>query len=234
MMTLSQLQAWCSTEFDPPRQFAAPFTRNGHVYATDGRALIAVPVEHVQDPPPDVETMPEGDRVDPAMANRIAGTAQSVLAPVADAGARCPIAPIAAGLPDDASVRCDVCGGTGRRSVCDSCHGTGKHFCDHCDHEHKCPDCGGTGQATDTRCMHCAGTGFIDNSIGCIVTSRGIIVQRRYVRRMARLPDCVYAHVGSATDPMAFWFAAGCGLVMPLRIEPTATPAAPDNQKPLA
>jgi hypothetical protein len=88
-------------------------------------------------------------------------------------------------------VDCDVCGGSGK--------------------EHECPDC-------DCECMACDGSGKEHREKKISTTLAGVILQLRYVRKLAALPHVEIApHLAIADkSPVFFRFDGGDGALMPM------------------
>lgn len=119
---------------------------------------------------------------------------------------------------------CPMCDGKGRvgDSVRECEHQNGKW--DECAVDcFKCPDCHMTEYVGGVACDYCNGTGETDRP--CIQPVGDMLIAGNYDRRVRTLPDVVFREVAftngryGVNEGIAFRFAGGEGLVMPLSLE---------------
>lgn len=130
------------------------------------------------------------------------------------------------------SKECPECDGTGRVEIeeCPECDGCGEF--DHGSHTYSCKECGGGGEIVATGsgalCEECGGTGKslagCASSYGAVSDTGspyGYTISSHFVERMRELPGCmVRTYTRPPRDGIAFKFAGGCGVVMPLAVNP--------------
>lgn len=193
------------------RDMARPIVSGGRIYATNGSALVGMPITDA--------TRAAIGEVDLARAE--IGRAIRENLEIAHA----PAVP----LPDPGPGSiCDGCEGAGHLPdrECDECDGGGEDECACCGSTNDCEACDGSGSCKAERCPECHGEGFtwgdqtLEESGFSMEVTPGFFMARHYIRMLRR--HGVTEVAPAATDPEK-WpaiFVVGEieGGVMPVRV----------------
>jgi hypothetical protein len=186
------LDRFCATPEDFRTYLQVPFLSRGKVCRTNGHVLL------VTEPEAGVEYAANGLKSEP----------RDLFEKWAD-GEYLPLPK----LPKPQ--RCPTCLGKGfmPMSACQSCKGEGVF--EHFGHAYDCKECEATGDMEDEAgemrpCFICGGLGH-ERSVFKV---RDVPFELIYLHWIAKLPNVEVA-VHGATDPLAFRFDGGTGLVMP-------------------
>lgn len=194
------LQDCCAKELDCRYAMHAPFRKGEHVYATDGRIMVRVPIAEY----PDAVTP---DNTPPC---EILFTEMEAKGFHAGVPAKAPTGAVP-------MVGCDWCGGTGTVTECRECKGTGIVECYACGEVEDCDECDGTGETQNGNpqpCANCGSTGQVRGPISGVVMPHECVIDEVFMRILTKQGATIYEPI-VRTDPARF--TAGCaeGFVMP-------------------
>lgn len=145
-----------------------PFVQRGHLYATDGRAVVRIPSTDEDTKPPDRQTFPDGAQMFDA--NWI--EPKDELPPLTD-------------LTQEVDGPC-YC-----QRECPCCDGTGTCVCDDCEDEHDCRKCNSRGVTGQVGCPECNGRGEIKVQIPAPQLISGLWIHGKYASILHSLPGSV-------------------------------------------
>lgn len=121
--------------------------------------------------------------------------------------------------------QCYRCDGSGRitSEVCEECEGDGTFA--HGTHEYDCKECDGEGVFEESvtnggeDCPDCGGSKIHPEPVEIAGITPGLGLSTRYLYLLRDLPAC---EVSWAESVIAFRFAGGCGVVMPIKGNPSS------------
>jgi hypothetical protein len=185
------LQRFCATTNDTRVWLQKPWRDAGHIYATNGHMIVRIP-----DDGREVSANDKSHTKVPGWFSKHKG---------------CEFIPIPDLLPEPP---CEVCDGKGWHDGADCGECEGGKF-EHGSHTYDCMHCGATGRiAAESICLTCDGFGTTAHNSRTAIGNT--CYQTRYLKFLSTLPGIMISPNGPS-DPCAFRFDGGSGLIMPMR-----------------